>query len=153
MPPKPFTREQRVAAFWKKVINTDSAPDFDHTLSPCWLWTGCRGSNGYGQFIVAGRRKAKAHRFAYELLIGPIPAGLDIDHLCRVRHCVNPSHLEPTTRSTNLRRGAQSALRPNCPQGHRYDIANTRYLPNGNRYCASCLQERARRHRAKLKRF
>lgn len=73
----------------------------------CWLWTGCR-SNGYGQIGMDGRMML-AHRLAYELIIGPIPTGLHIDHLCRTPLCVNPAHLEPVTPAENIRRGDNAA--------------------------------------------
>lgn len=79
--------------FWSKV---DASGD-------CWEWTGGRTDTDYGLFNV-DRRMVKAYRFSYELLVGPIPDGLEIDHLCRMRHCVNPDHLEPVTRSENNRR-------------------------------------------------
>lgn len=75
------------------------------TPSGCWLWTGARNDSGYGRVGIGGSRTGAVHRVAYELLIGPVPAALDLDHLCRVRHCFNPKHLEPVTRSENLRRG------------------------------------------------
>jgi hypothetical protein len=87
----------------------------------CWLWTGCVGDGGYGQVTIAQRRH-KAHRAVYELLVGPIPEGLDLDHLCRVRRCVNPDHLEPVTRSENLRRGHLGKL----THGQRAEIAARR---------------------------
>ncbi len=90
----------RVGDFWSKV---EKQPD------GCWLWLGARSNNGYGHTTYRGDagqlRHISAHRRAYSLLRGPIPTGLDLDHLCRVRHCVNPDHLEPVTRSLNLRRG------------------------------------------------
>lgn len=71
----------------------------------CWLWTGYTDTHGYGIIHVTGASRPKrAHRLAYELFVGDIPAGLEIDHLCRVHNCVNPEHLEPVTRSENLRR-------------------------------------------------
>ena len=73
----------------------------------CWIWTGKRVHNGYGTFSyrVAGKRVYHyAHRYGYEALVGPIPPGLDLDHLCRRRDCVNPDHLEPVTRRENLSR-------------------------------------------------
>src|SRR2546426_12646273 len=69
----------------------------------CWEWTGKKFKNGYGCFRIRGRH-FMAHRRAYEMCVGPIPCGLDIDHLCRNRGCVNPSHLEPVTRRDNLLR-------------------------------------------------
>ena len=83
--------------FWAKVVND--------TETGCWLWSGAT-TTGYGRFHLAmGLPLVVAHRFAYETLVGPVPAGLDLDHLCRVRRCVNPAHLEPVTRRENLMRG------------------------------------------------
>jgi len=110
----------------------------------CWPWTGYIMPNGYGKLTVQGRRSNLAHRLAYETFVGPIPAGLDLDHLCRVRHCVNPDHLEPVTRSENLRRsplpnngGAFHRSKTHCPQGHPYDRENTRWYRN-ERTCKTC---------------
>jgi hypothetical protein len=86
------------------------------TDTGCWLWTGKRDTSGYGRFTVDGKSVA-AHRWFYELIHGPVDSALDMDHLCRVRACVNPSHVEPVTRSENLLRGERG--RPtHCPQGH-----------------------------------
>jgi uracil-DNA glycosylase family 4 len=79
--------------FWAKVRKTDN----------CWYWLGWRDSWGYGRFDVAGK-KVRAHRFAYELLVGPIPAGMTLDHLCHHEACVNPSHLEALTVADHNRR-------------------------------------------------
>jgi HNH endonuclease len=73
----------------------------------CWEWTGARKDNGYGTVSHPGRRTANAHRVVYELLEGPIPEGLDLDHLCRNRGCVKPGHLEAVTRKENLNRGVR----------------------------------------------
>jgi hypothetical protein len=70
----------------------------------CWLWCGSTDTSGYGKILVR-RKLIPAHRLAYEYYVGPIPAGLEIDHLCRVRHCVNPDHLEAVTHRENLMRG------------------------------------------------
>ena len=82
--------------FWAKVDKTGPVSEYAPILGSCWLWLGTK-SKGYGQFKVNGVA-VKAHRFAYELLRGPILSGLTLDHLCRVRACVNPSHMEPVTK-------------------------------------------------------
>ena len=109
----------------------------------CWYWLAYRAANGYDRFRNEGRLVA-AHRWAYEHFVGPIPAGHDLDHLCRVRHCVNPAHLEPVTRSENNRRGLNGALRTaeslrtSCAAGHPYDETNTYFHPQGWRMCRIC---------------
>ena len=82
-------------------------PEHRPALGGCWLWTGARTANGYGTMSAGGRYGATllAHRLAYEWYRGAIPDGLQIDHLCRVRHCVNPWHLEAVTQEVNLKRG------------------------------------------------
>lgn len=118
--------------FWSKVDG----------FGDCWLWTGERTSKGYGRFH-AGDRQVMAHRFAYEDLIGSIPVGLTIDHLCRVRHCVNPAHLEPVTNTENIRRGmgwgGTNVRKTHCYKGHPYDEVNTRRRRDGSRECKTCM--------------
>ena len=122
-------------------------------LGPCWLWTGAVGGNrGYGNFAVDGRRSSKryarAHRFAYELLVGPISAWLVLDHLCRNHLCVNPAHLEPVTQAENLRRGERGCGgRPpqnHCKRGHALEGDNLYEAPGGGRRCRTCHNERMR---------
>ena len=94
--------------FWAKVDKGGPLPVYRPELGPCWLWTAACDHGGYGYLHIESRRgspKTGAHRVAYKLLVGPIPDGLDIDHLCRVPACVRPSHLEPVTRSENTIRG------------------------------------------------
>jgi HNH endonuclease len=136
-----------VPRFWSKVQKTDG----------CWPWIGGIEPLGYGRLKIGGRagRWVKAHRFAYELLVGPIPSGLDLDHLCHNadpacpggkncihRRCVNPAHLEPVTHRENVLRGqgfaAQQARRTHCPQGHPYDSANTYVDASRRRHCRAC---------------
>ncbi len=117
---------------------------------PCWVWSGSL-SRGYGNFYPNGRRsKVPAHRWAYQLWIGPIQTGLQIDHLCFNRACVNPSHLEPVTAQVNILRGrgvaAQNARKTHCPTGHAYTADNT-FISKGKRYCRECdrIHQRSRR--------
>lgn len=126
----PRTAEDR---FWIKVA---CASDDD-----CWTWLAGKSPDGYGKFWFDGR-DGYAHRYAYGLLIGPIPAGLEIDHLCRNRACVNPTHLEPVTTKENLHRGETLAARQialtHCPSDHPYSGDNLRITPEGERICRRC---------------
>lgn len=107
----------------------------------CWEWTGAK-SGGYGSLKVDGRM-AKAHRLVYELLVGPIPEGLELDHLCR-----KASHLEPVTHAENVRRGRvgeNSKVKTHCPQGHPYAGDNL-VRTNGRRVCRTCRNASSLRH-------
>lgn len=117
----------------------------------CIIWTGFLDRDGYGQFTAAGRRNVRAHRWAYEHHVGPIPDGLVIDHLCRVRHCVNPEHLEVVTVRENTLRGlaptALNARKAVCKYGHPLVGRNVVLIPGG-RSCRTCRVESTRRWRA-----
>jgi hypothetical protein len=125
--------------FWPKV-------DKDGP-NGCWLWRASTTRKGYGLFWI-GHTHVPAHRYAYELLVGPIPEGLQLDHLCRVRNCVNPEHLEPVTGLTNARRGIAGAVsaarqraKTHCPYGHEYSPENTRIDKSGWRQCRACKRQ------------
>lgn len=107
----------------------------------CWVWTGYRNVGGYGRVSINGKLLL-VHRIVYTALVGPIPEGLTLDHLCRNTSCVNPAHLEPVTLRVNTRRSDRTrasinAARTHCPQGHPYDEANTRWW-GGGRFCRTC---------------
>lgn len=131
--------------------------------SGCWVWT---GSVGRGRpRIFYGGRNAKAHRVSYEVFVGPIPDGLDVDHLCFLTACVNPAHLRPLERRLNVRRkggdgllreddarargratlARRSANRIHCRRGHAFTPENTRYVAGRWRDCRACQRERSGR--------
>lgn len=119
-------------------------------MSGCWFWTSSIDSKGYGRYYSKGKRH-RAHRFAYQAIHGPIPAGLELDHLCRVRSCVNPTHLEAVTHRENARRSPVigktwriKAEATHCIRGHRFDAANTYVRDNGTRHCRACATLRRR---------
>jgi hypothetical protein len=155
---------------WWKRGTTDYAPGyaprtlrerFDAKAVPgsgCWGWTGGHDANGYAKLSVDGATK-NAHRIGYELYVGPIPDGLQIDHLCHThdsscmggttcphRGCVNPQHLEPVTQRANVLRGegpaGRNARRTHCKNDHEYNERNTRIGPRGNRMCRECERVR-----------
>jgi len=113
--------------------------------SGCWLWTGALDKDGYGLTNEGGKQK-RAHRAAYEVFIGPVPAELVIDHLCRVHSCINPCHLEIVTTKENILRGITGQLknRSHCDAGHEFTEQNTAYDRKGYRYCRKCKRARTR---------
>jgi len=128
--------------FWAKVKKTDT----------CWLWTGSTTKLGYGQFRV-GKKIKRAHRIAYELLKEPIPENLVLDHLCRVRNCVNPNHLQPVTIRENVLRGLprknKQKTKTHCNKGHEFTKESTYFIATQNnaRRCRICHNERQRQYR------
>lgn len=148
--------------FWSKVV--------PEPMSGCWLWTAAIQCGGYGAFnggVTHGRRVHVAHRFAYEGLVGAVPEGLELDHLCRVRCCVNPAHLEPVTTAENTRRGVlyenqrrRFASATHCRAGHELSGANldlrvqvsVKGATYPHRRCVACAKtSRAARYLAERK--
>lgn len=123
--------------FWSKVEKTES----------CWLWIAYLNAKGYGVASVAGTARL-AHRIAYELTVGAVPEGLQLDHLCRTRRCVRPDHLEPVTNKENQRRGATGILLTHCRHGHPYVPENVYTSPKGIRRCRQCHRDSYHRDKA-----
>lgn len=142
------TTEER---FWAKVNRDGPIPEFAPHLGPCWLWTASLFASGHPQFHFYGKN-GRAHRYAYLTWVGPIPAGKELDHLCHVRHCVRPSHLEAVTRLENILRGdlpgilrARFAAQTHCKNGHEFTPENTYVCKEGRRHCTTCSLARQRR--------
>lgn len=131
------------ARFWSKVVVSAGG---------CWMWTASQRRGGYGRFR-AGPSTRVAHRVSYEALVEHVSDGMQLDHLCRVRLCCNPSHLEPVTPRENTMRGETSARanagKTHCPRGHKYDEANTyRERKRHVRQCKACRTLLMRGYRA-----
>lgn len=132
-----MTTEKLLQRFWSKVEKT----------STCWLWRGPLNTKGYGLWHANGRR-FMAHRTSYAIMGGAITKEDQLDHLCRVRNCVNPAHLERVTNKINILRGegltAQNARKTHCPNGHAYTPANTMLVKGGDghigRRCRECAR-------------
>lgn len=134
--PHPVSRTKPPAdRFWPKVEKTDDG---------CWLWTASCDTKGYGKFYD-GERLVCAYRWSWIDANGPVPDGLELDHLCRERRCVNPAHLEPVTHAENRRR----ARKATCVNGHDYDEANTYISRGGRRSCRACNRNNGRALRAR----
>lgn len=159
-----FAPQDTAERFWSKV---DKGGD-----GGCWRWTGNLSDGGYGRFWTkAPGEKVKshqAHRWAYEQLVGPIPDGMTLDHLCHERQacsggdgcphrrCVNPQHLAIAPMGENVNRGnpnwRQRLSRTHCPKGHPFDEKNTYHAPDGSRHCRACGAANARRYKAARRR-
>lgn len=135
---------------WQRTgdpLGSTAMPDEDRffamvDVGDCWEWTGFK-ELGYGR-VGRNSRGGWAHRHAYEMLVGPIPSGMQIDHLCRNRGCVNPDHMEVVTLVENVMRGegpsAKNARKTHCKRGHPFDEENTKVRANGSRRCLACVR-------------
>jgi len=148
----PFkSKEDRATEFFLRV---------EVTPSGCWNWLGGHFSDGYGTFWD-NKRAVYAHKFSYEQLVGVVPIGLDLDHLCHNRGCVNPQHLEAVTHGVNVRRGLAPRLskqrqtnKTHCPYGHPYNEINTVWVKNGRwRECRLCRKRYRQERREAIREY
>lgn len=128
----PIQETDTVKRFWQWVYQTQDG---------CWIWQGTLDPDGYPRFNYG-----RGHRWSYEHFIDSIPKGLEIDHLCRNRACVNPEHLEAVTTKENQLRGDSvsgiNARKVRCKRGHPFDEVNTYLTPDGRRQCRTCRSVR-----------
>jgi HNH endonuclease len=145
-----------VARFWRKVNQRGTVVKPE--LGPCWQWLGVPHRGGYGRHSPGPGVMMYAHRYSYVLLVGPVPDGLQLDHLCRNRMCVRPDHLEPVTAKENVARGeAPTAIhgrKTSCDAGHpltgdNLHVYTIRSSGTVGRRCRACGAERAREYRAR----
>jgi hypothetical protein len=151
-----MARGPKKKPFWDWVNKNGPVPELRPDLGPCWLWLGHRDKRlGYGKYSVYSPEKHaqglshsisyKAHRYAWELVNGPIPGGVEPDHLCFVRNCVNPSHIELVTHRENILRGtgiiAVHVRKTHCPKGHAYDAIDPTRGNGRWRVCTTCKRE------------
>lgn len=132
--------------FWEKVNKDGPIPAYRPDFDPCWLWTAAVNANGYG-IMFTREESTLAHRISFALSGRIVPAGTQLDHLCRVRHCVNPKHLEAVTPRVNTHRGYTNATKTHCPQGHPYSGDNLYLSPRGNRQCRECVRRSQMRYK------
>jgi hypothetical protein len=139
-----LTTDPKYLAILKQRFEEKYEPE---PMSGCWLWSAALSYAGYGVFAVRTvdhkSIRVLAHRLAYEWFRGPIPSGLDLDHLCRNRCCVNPYHLEAVTHQENCRRGQcgkYQLIRTHCPKGHPYSEENMFRNTKGGRQCRICCR-------------
>jgi HNH endonuclease len=151
-----FDRISPEERFREKVNKNGPIPAYRPELGPCWIWQGAPKQEGYGTFYYEGRQQY-AHRISYQWSVGPIPDGLQIDHLCRVHICVNPAHLEPVTNRENSLRGSGPRLTAErgravkkCKNGHEFTEENTYWSQRANgkwrRHCKQCWKDRTNRN-------
>lgn len=138
--------QPRDAFFWKYA---NPEPN-----TGCWLWSGAGDEKGYG-FVRSRGANYRAHRLAWEILRSPIPDGLTIDHLCKVKCCVNPDHMEVVSSVENTLRAetwsGRNSRRTACPSGHPYVGDNIKWQ-EGRRYCRECQRKYGRERGRRLRR-
>jgi len=143
------TLEPRSWAGQPFAIWTEHWPIILDATTGCWIWTGTLDPLGYGRWTLCDGNQGKlAHRVVYEAVIGPIPPGLDLDHLCRVRRCVGPTHLEPVTTAENVLRGegfsARNKRKTHCSRGHELSGDNVKMISTpksrNTRRCMACAR-------------
>ena len=144
-----MTNDTHIAEAWAAAAHLVDA------RGSCWEWQGGLDHGGYGKFHHR-RATYRVHRLAYLAIVGSIPDGLVLDHLCRNRSCCNPTHLEPVTNRVNIMRGetiaAQRAAQTHCVNGHEFTDGNTYAHPKtGTRTCKECARIRARAYKAKVR--
>lgn len=146
-PPVRWTRETHC---WEQIIERIFDKVIPVPESGCWIWLGAtKGDEEYGCIYIGGKRFT-IHKLVYELFCGKVPDELVLDHLCRVRPCINYHHLEPVTDAVNIYRGnAPGIVRmglPECINGHTWTFKNTR-IYDGKRVCRDCERERSARRK------
>lgn len=135
-----------IERFWPKVNKNGPVPEHRPDLGPCWLWTAGTDQHGYGRFKGDDRKDGRAHRWAWVEEHGPIPDGLEPDHLCRVKGCVRTSHMELVTHGENISRARKA--RTKCRRGH--DLADALIRQrDGARLCRQCKVEDQAAYRAR----
>ncbi len=141
---RPVAQDPKVR--FQKFVSIGQAPLHRPALGACHLWTGVLNGDGYGFFRPRKNERGwQAHRWAFTQAGGVIPTDYVLDHLCRVRACVNPLHLEPVTNAENLRRGLgwglRNGMRSKCRNGHEYTPENSRFTPEGWIRCRTCQRQ------------
>lgn len=149
--PIPELTPKEIERFWASVEVPDQP-------SCCWRWVKAKDDRGYGSVSVTRNGKQKfyrAHRVAYTLLIGPIPDGLPLDHLCKTLPCINPDHLEPVEPRINTIRGAspssRNRIKTHCVNGHEFTPGNTYRTSRGGRHCLTCMRNNDRKRKARIR--
>lgn len=142
-------RRQSLSDVFQKLIICEPST----LASGCWVYPGCKNTDGYCQVSIGGERKL-IHHLTYLTFVGDIPVGCELDHLCRTRNCANFEHLEAVPHRVNVLRGtglcAQQILRTHCPKGHEYTTENT-WVYKGKRHCRICGRIARSNYRQKVK--